>query len=222
MLSSYGKREWATILIVGIALMIGAALLHWWWVVGMALLITLAGLSFFRDPIRQIPSQRGIMVSPADGRVSSIHEVEHFEPLGESALCIRIFLSVLNVHVNRSPCHGQVADIRYKPGEHLNALNVESALRNEANLVVFVNPTTQKPVAAVNQIAGLIARRIVCGVEKGDILQRGQRFGLIKFGSTTELYIPMSSQPRPLVTQGQPVHGGTTVLAQLQTGNSDR
>ncbi len=175
----------------------------------------LALLSFFRDPPRRIPIDRAILVAPADGHISSIHEVEQFEPFGEPALCIRIFLSVLDVHVNRSPCHGQVASITHRPGRYMNALNPQSAAVNEQNLVVLVNPAHQRPVAAVNQISGAIARRIVCAVTPGTLLQRGQRFGMIKFGSTTELYIPRSLQPQAAVTLGQKVHGGQTIVARL-------
>ena len=113
MLSPYGKREWLTILLIGLMITVTVLIVkpQWWPIAAVTVAATLALLSFFRDPNRQIPSQRGIMISPADGRISSIHEVEHFEPFGEPATCVRIFLSVLNVHVNRSPCHGMVESI---------------------------------------------------------------------------------------------------------------
>ncbi|MCC7146047.1 MAG: phosphatidylserine decarboxylase family protein [Phycisphaeraceae bacterium] len=212
MLSRYGKRDWLSILAIGGMLMVSFGVVGWWWAVGVVGVITLGGLLFFRDPKRRIPTERNVLVSPADGRVSSIHWVEHFEGFGERALCVRIFLSVLDVHVNRCPCHAKVESIHYKPGGHLNALKTESAQVNESNLLLLFHPTRNQPVAAVKQIAGMIARRIVCGVETGQILQRGQRFGMIKFGSTTELYVPESYQPQALVEKGQRVYGGLTAL----------
>lgn len=215
MLSSYGKREWVTTTAIGLILTAVLLFVGWWWLAISAMLITLMVLTFFRDPSRTIPSERGVVVSPADGRVSSIHRVEHFPPFDGPATCIRIFLSVMNVHVNRCPCHGRVTNITHKNGQHLNALNPTSAEANESNMVVFVHPTHNYPVAAVRQVAGLIARTIVCGLKQGDIVQRGQRMGMIKFGSTTELYLPDTHQPDVQVKQGQRVQGGATVLAKV-------
>ena len=215
MLTAYGKREWRTILAIGLTLAATCVFVQWWQLAAACIVVTAALLSFFRDPVRSIPSQRGVMVSPADGRVSSVHELDYFEPLGEAAVCVRIFLSLLNVHVNRCPCHGQVDSITHQPGRHLSALNPRSARLNEWNLIVLRHPTRGHSVAAVRQVAGLLARTIVCGVKLGQILQRGERLGMIKFGSTTELYIPQSARPRVTVQKGQKVFGGQTVLAQL-------
>jgi phosphatidylserine decarboxylase len=220
-LTRYGLREWLVILVVGLAAAAGFILLHWWWALAAAVLIVLAGLSFFRDPTRTIPADPGLYVSPADGLISSVHHVEHFAPFGEPATCIRVFLSVLDVHVNRSPCNGQVASIAHKPGEHLNVLNPRSAEVNESTLMVLVDPATQRPVAAVRQVAGLIARRIVCAAQIGQKLRRGERYGMIKFGSTTELFIPASSQPQIDVVKGQRVYGGRTILARVAAGNKE-
>lgn len=214
-LTEYGRREWTAILL-GAAGLIGITIFFgWWWVLAIVLGAAVALLSFFRDPNRAVPSDRSVVVSPADGRVSSVHWVDHFEPFGEPALCIRIFLSVFNVHVNRSPCHGKVTSITHTPGQHRNALDPQSAQLNESNLMVLFHPTRNQPVAAVRQIAGAIARRIVCRAGVGQILQRGQRYGMIKFGSTTELYLPKSCQPQAAVVQGQRVAGGVTVLARV-------
>jgi len=213
MLSNYGKREWITILSTGLVLAILLLTLGKWLIALLVLVVTAMGLSFFRDPKRAIPTQRGAMVSPADGIISSIHRIDHFEPFGGPATCIRIFLSVLNVHVNRSPCHGLVQGITHKSGQHLNALNPASAEVNESNLIVFHHPTHRHPIAAIRQVAGLIARTIVSGVTEGQIVQRGQRIGMIKFGSTTELYIPDTLRPEVSVKQGQKVLGGSTMLA---------
>lgn len=213
MLSNYAKGEWATIVVIGLLLSLTVTLVGLWWLCIPVLLVTAALVLFFRDPHRRSPSQRGVMVSPADGRISSIHRIEHFEPFSGPALCVRVFLSVFDVHVNRSPCHGIVASKLHKPGEHLNALNPQSADANEAVTIVLLHPIRQHPVAAVRQVAGLLARTIVCAVQPGMVLQRGQRFGIIKFGSTTELYIPEAFQPQVVVTHGQYVKGGLTVVA---------
>ena len=213
MLSSYAKNEWITLAVVGLLLTIASGIMGLWWLVLLILPVTAALLAFFRDPNRKTPSQRGAMIAPADGRISSIHDVEHFEPFNGPATCIRIFLSVLDVHINRSPCHGQVTRITHKPGDHKNALNPTSAETNESNLIVLVHPIKGHPLAAVRQVSGLLARTITCGVHEGDVVQRGQRIGMIKLGSTTELYLPADLQPKPTIAQGQKVYAGLTVLA---------
>lgn len=217
MLSGYGKNEWLTICAVGGMMLVTCVIVGWYIPAVLILIATIALLLFFRDPDRRIPTQRGIMTAPADGRISSIHTLDHYEPLGESAVCIRIFLSVFDVHVNRSPCHCTVHSVTHKPGAHLNVLNPKSAEENENITIVLNHPIKQVPVAAVRQIAGLIARTIVCAVKPEQTLQRGQRIGMIKFGSTTELYIPARLEPHVVVQQGQYVHGGSTVLAQIKT-----
>jgi len=213
MLSTYGKNEWITIAAAGLMLVVASLIMGLWLIAILLLAIASALLLFFRDPERSTPSQRGAVTAPADGRVSSIHEVEHFEPFDGPATCIRIFLSVLDVHINRSPCHGQVTSVTHKPGDHKNALNPTSAETNESNLIVLVHPIRRHPLAAVRQVAGLLARTIACGVHEGDVVQRGQRIGMIKLGSTTELYLPTDLQPKVAVQQGQKVYAGLTILA---------
>jgi phosphatidylserine decarboxylase len=215
MLSTYAKNEWITIAAAGLMLSAASLVIGLWLVAIFLLILTAALLAFFRDPERNTPSQRGAMTAPADGRVSSIHEVEHFEPFNGPATCVRIFLSVLDVHINRSPCHGQVTDLTHKPGDHKNALNPTSAETNESNLIVLVHPIRRHPLAAVRQVAGLLARTIACGVNEGDVVQRGQRIGMIKLGSTTELYLPADLKPVVAVQQGQKVYAGLTVLASV-------
>ncbi|MDX1681960.1 MAG: phosphatidylserine decarboxylase [Phycisphaeraceae bacterium] len=215
MLSPYGRREWTTIIAVGLLLTLSALILGWWIPAVIILVLTAALVAFFRDPHRPVPAQRNVAVSPADGRISSIHHLEYYEPFDGPAVCIRVFLSVLDVHVNRAPLHGMVQSTVHTPGQHLNALNPESAQDNESNLIEFVHPMTQEPVATVRQVAGLIARTIHCGVEPGEIVQRGQRIGLIKFGSTTELYLPGEFDPEVEVKEKQKVYGGLTVLARI-------
>lgn len=215
MLSPYAKNEWLTIAAVGLLLTITSFAMGWWWLAFLIVPLTAALMAFFRDPNRKTPSQRGAMIAPADGRISSIHEVEHFEPFGGPATCVRIFLSVLDVHINRSPCHGQITSITHKPGDHLNALNPKSAETNESNLIVLVHPIKNHPLAAVRQVAGLLARTIACNVHEGDVVQRGQRIGIIKLGSTTELYLPADLEPKVSIQQGQKVYAGVTVLAHV-------
>lgn len=222
MLSGYGKHEWLTILGIGVMCSAAFALIGWWWLVILFVLATAAGLLFFRDPERRTPTQRGVVVSPADGRVVSIHQVDHCEPLGGAALCIRVFLSVLDVHINRSPCHAVVQSVTHKPGDHLNVLNPKSAEVNESVTTVLLHPTRRYPMAVVRQIAGLLARTIVCAVKPEQILQRGQRIGMIKLGSTTELYLPQALTPVAEVEVGQYVYGGLTVLAKISAPPLER
>lgn len=222
MLSPYGKREWMMILVIGGGLTATLLALDMAvWTIPVVL-VTVALLAFFRDPDRIVPTDEGVMVSPADGHVSSIHEVDHYDPFGEGATCVRIFLSLLDVHGNRSPCAGRVARLTWKPGQHLNVLNPESAEVNEYNLIELVDAKDGKPVATVRQVAGLIARTIVCGVKQGDVVERGERIGLIKFGSTTELFVPKSSGPQVMVKEGQKVVGGKTILVQLAKVDEDQ
>jgi phosphatidylserine decarboxylase len=212
-LSPFGKPHTTIIIaagVVGTAALLG---MQQWIAAGVAVLIAVLLLAFFRDPHRPVPTMKGHVVAPADGRVSSVHTVDHFEPFNGPAVCIRIFLSVFDVHVNRSPMHGRAISIVHKPGKHLNALRADSAEHNESVLMVLNDPLHERPVCAVRQIAGAIARRIVCNVHEGEILQRGQRYGMIKFGSTTELYLPHPNRVAVQVARERYVYGGQTVVA---------
>lgn len=215
MLSKHAKLECVTIAAVGFMLSVAVVLIGLWWLLFLTVPATIALLAFFRDPERRTPSQRGVMVAPAEGRISSIHEIEHYEPLDGPVVCVRIFLSVLDVHINYSPYHTAIESITHTPGEHLNALKPESAEDNESNLLVLVHPNRRYKMAAVRQVAGLLARTIVCHVHEDQVIQRGQRIGLIKLGSTTELYILKDLSPRLQVKEGQRVIGGVTVIAQI-------
>ncbi|MEM9414261.1 MAG: phosphatidylserine decarboxylase [Planctomycetota bacterium] len=215
MLSPLAKQETMTITAVGVLLSAAALLLWWWWLIPVIALATIALLAFFRDTDRRTPTQRGVMTAPSDGRISSVHELKHYGPLDGPATCIRIFMSVFDGHINYSPYHSEVASIAHKDGAHLNTLKPESAEDNESNLIVLVHPTRGYPMAAVRQVAGMLARTIVCSAHEGQVLQRGQRIGLIKLGSTTELYIAHDLAPQVQVRQGQKVVGGVTVLAQI-------
>ena len=219
-LTPYGLREWLTITVICGAL---AALGWWlvaWWVAVLMVVVWVAVVSFFRDPIRRVPRDlpAGAMLSPADGTISAIAELEeHYATGGQPAVVIRVLLTVLNVHVNRAPYAGTVTEIRYKPGSFISALKEESAAVNEFNLVRMGVDCggPEGETIGIRQIAGKVARRIVCALKEGDALERGEKWGMIKFGSTTELILPRPSDVELKVKKGDFVRGGKTVLAVL-------
>jgi phosphatidylserine decarboxylase len=175
---------------------------------------------FFRDPQRVTPQREGIVVSPADGRVSMV--VQAVPPaelgLGDKPLPrISIFMSVFNCHVNRSPATGRVDRIAYRPGKFVNAELDKASEHNERNSLVIATPAGQ---IGVIQIAGLVARRIVCFVREGQSLAAGERFGLIRFGSRLDVFLPEGS--KPLVAEGQTAVAGETVLADFRIGDGGR
>jgi phosphatidylserine decarboxylase len=187
-------------------------------------LLALFTLWFFRDPERAIPPGDEVIVSPADGTVADIEEVDEPEYLGGKALRVGIFLSVFNVHVNRTPLAGTVAMVKYRPGKYLAAFNDKASTDNEANSVgletTFKNGDGTPLRVLVKQIAGLIARRIVCACSESQQLQRGERFGMIKFGSRTELYLPTGTVSDLRVKVGDKVRGGATVIGILGGGDA--
>jgi phosphatidylserine decarboxylase len=173
----------------------------------LPVLLALFFLWFFRDPERKVPTGPGEIVSPADGVVT---QAEWIETSGGSRLRISVFLSVFDVHVNRAPVSGTVKAVEYREGQFLNAMNSLSAVVNEQTLVVLDTGTCE---ISYKQIAGLLARRIVCSVKVGDRVQRGQRVGMIKFGSRVDVLMPADAVPR--VDRGSRVLGGSTILAVL-------
>lgn len=214
LLTGYGTREWLTITIVSLFLALGAAWFGQWWAVGLVAVVCLALLSFFRDPLGRRPASADPkdFISPADGTVSAVFTVESHEATGGApALVVRIFLSVLNVHINRSPCDGEVSAITHRPGKYLDARTEESAQVNESNLITI--RLASGATIGVRQVSGAIARRIVCPITVGTKLARCERFGMIKFGSTTELILPNPQRTKALVKKGDAVTGGVTVLA---------
>jgi phosphatidylserine decarboxylase len=183
------------------------------WAAG-GLLAVLAGLwllvSFFsRDPRREPASTPGVYLSPADGKVMALEAVHEPHFLGGPALRVAVFMSFLDVHVNRSPSEGTVRLIRHTPGEFLQAFRPEAAERNENNLIGLEHGPLR---ILVKQVAGILARRIVCSVQAGEHLQAGQRLGMIKLGSRVEVFLPAGS--RPLVQVGDRVRAGLTPLAE--------
>ena len=179
--------------------------LGWWeWAVLGGLLTVSVGL-FFRDPERLVPQSPGAIVSPADGKVMEVVAAE------AQTHRISIFLSVLDVHVNRAPYSGKVEKVVYTPGKFLAAYRREASLVNEANSITLQNNGRE---FLVKQIAGVIARRIVCRVQAGDVLKKGQRYGLIRFGSRVDLVLPHEAEI--VVHVGDRVRGGETPLAFLK------
>ena len=164
---------------------------------------------FFRDPERRIPNEPNVIVSPADGKITEI--VTENEPInGKLCKRVTIFLSVFNVHVNRVPIEGTIEDIRYNPGKFLAAFNPKASMDNEQNLILINNGRTH---IFVKQIAGLIARRIVCWPKKGDHYESGQRYGLIRFGSRVDILLPENTKLS--VACGDKVSGGKSIIGYL-------
>jgi phosphatidylserine decarboxylase len=192
----------------GLALVAAAVLVGWLTVPALAaipLLLAAFFLWFFRDPERRIPAVQGAIVSPADGKVTGISVIQEN---GEARTRISIFLSVFDVHVNRSPVSGVIENARYQKGKFVNAMSATSADSNEQNIVTV---SSDAGTVVFKQIAGLLARRIVFTRKVGDRVERGQRVGMIKFGSRTDVIFPAGAEMK--VRLGEHVKGGSTVLA---------
>jgi phosphatidylserine decarboxylase len=198
----------------GVAALVGVLFLgNWLFWLGLAFVAFC--LYFFRDPERVAPARPGLVIAPADGRVVHVQSAVPPEELGlgpEPRTRIAIFLSVLDVHVNRSPVDGVVTRIAYHAGAFLNASLDKASELNERNALA-IRLADGRDIAVV-QIAGLIARRILCDAKQGDMLRAGDRFGIIRFGSRTDVYLP--DGVKPLVLEGQTMIGGETVLADLR------
>lgn len=208
----------------------GAALCAWgaisgsplWWIPAIPLAaVWVFTIAFFRDPERDVPTEAGSLVAPADGKITEVSRLESHEWIDGPALKISIFLSIFDVHINRSPCSGRVLRVDYRAGEFLDARHPECGIRNESNTVILeaseplgsgagARPTGTRVV--IRQVAGLIARRIICQVSPGDTISRGGRIGLIKFGSRTDLIVPADIGLDPVVQVNDMVKGGSTVL----------
>jgi phosphatidylserine decarboxylase len=173
--------------------------------------MTLFVVWFFRNPQRNIPEKDGLIVSPADGRVIRIEETTSDEQPGRTFQKISIFMNVFNVHVNRIPCSGEVRLIRYREGKFLSANLDKASALNERNTVLLQTADGREIMTV--QIAGLIARRIVCWLKEGMQVSRGERFGLIRFGSRVEVFLPLGSTI--LVKVGEKVRAGETPIGEL-------
>jgi phosphatidylserine decarboxylase len=192
----------------------GVALFFWldltvgW---GLFALITLFVISFFRDPERQSPQDEKAILSPADGRVLLIEEKEMTPFSTGRAIKISVFMSVFNCHVNRVPGSGRIEKIFYRAGKFFSANQARASEQNEQNALLLRTPEGQE--ISIVQVAGLIARRIVCWVKPGETLKRGERFGLIRFGSRVDIYLPASIRIR--IQRGDKVKAGLTIVGEL-------
>jgi len=173
-------------------------------------------LAFFRDPYRNCPSDKNLLLSPADGKITDIEIIKEDSFIGADAMRIGIFMSILDVHINRAPCNAKVEKITYKQGKHKNAANPHSGRVNESNDLYLIRTDIPEDKLVVRQISGAIARRIVCEKTEGQKLTGGDRFGMIKFGSRAELYIPTSQNVKLLVKIGDKVKAGLTPLAKYK------
>jgi len=192
---------------LGVVAVIVWMLTHLAILVALPIVLALFFLWFFRDPSRTIPTGPGLIVSPGDGLVTA---AELVETQAGSRLRLSIFLNVFNVHVNRCPVGGTVKLVEYRKGAFLNAMKAESGIENEQTLITIDAGGYD---VSFKQIAGLLARRIVCNLNMGDVVERGQRMGLIKFGSRVDVLMPAEAELR--VKKGMKVKGGSTVLAAI-------
>ena len=230
-LTRYGIKEWGSALAASVILWSGCFVLHSYGYTRAAaiaaaviLVLFLAFAAFFRNPRRTLPLDAKLLISPADGTVRDIEVIHDFElpPFKGDALRIGIFLSVLNVHVNRTPAKLSVMNVNYREGKYLDARNPRAGQENEA-MTISGEATVEDRTfpLAIRQISGAIARRIVCPVTPGRILERGEVYGMIKFGSRTELYLPAEGF-KTLVKIGDKVRGGETVVAAMEERSAEK
>ncbi|MCX5632296.1 MAG: phosphatidylserine decarboxylase [Phycisphaerae bacterium] len=199
------------VMVIAAFAMPAGLLLYIFEVILAAVLIWL--LSFFRDPKRDIPTGDNLILSPADGTVSDIEEVNEPNYIGGRATRIGIFLSIFNVHINRTPCAVRIGKITYRKGKFKNALNSISGKVNESNDIAMTRLKKPNDKILVRQISGAIARRIVCDADEGQEFSGGAVFGMLKFGSRTELYLPVNCGAKIIVKKGDKVRAGLTILA---------
>ncbi len=202
-------REGWPFLAISVALSIAASFWCLLWSIPLWI-ISLFVLQFFRDPPREVPDQANAITSAADGKVIVVEKAWD-EYLKRDALKISVFMNVFNVHSNRSPLDGTVQQRWYFPGQFVNAALAKASTENERN-ALWLKTQDGQDVTCV-QIAGLVARRILCYVDQGDILRRGQRYGFIRFGSRVDIYLPLTATPK--VALGDKVSAGCTILAEL-------
>jgi phosphatidylserine decarboxylase len=180
------------------------------WATVIPLVLTLFMLYFFRDPERHIPDNKDIFVSPADGKIIVVREIHESRHLNSDVKQISIFMSPLNVHVNRSPCDGKVKTVRHNAGKFFAAYKDEASVKNE-NIEMVLE--TRYGELLVRQVAGFVARRAVCRKNEGDVLMRGERYGIIKFSSRLDVYLPKASTV--IVKLGDMVKAGETIIAKI-------
>jgi len=229
-ITKYGLPQivvFPTILIVlmVIALLLGKKFLPIWTTVTIEvilLIILIWVLSFFRDPFRAIPTDKNLLIAPADGKVTDIEIVDENKFIQGKALRIGIFLSIFNVHINRAPCDCTIEKITYKKGKFKNAMDPQSGQVNESNDLYITRTQSPQDKLIVRQISGAIARHIICETAPGQKLTAGQKFGMIKFGSRTELYIPQSDYTQCRVKIGDKVKAGLTPMVKYNSTKQDQ
>src|SRR5437588_2252936 len=204
-------REGYPWVLTPLAAALAAAFLGVWWLAAPLLLLAAFMAYFFRDPEREVPRGAGVVVAPADGRVTRVEKLSPEDPRSPSV--VSIFLSPFDVHINRSPIAGVVSDVTYTRGRFKSATSEEASLVNEQNALTIEG---ERLTVVCKQIAGVLARRIVCWKRPGDRLELGERFGLIKFGSRTDLVLP--AEVEVLVRPGARVRGGLTVVGRFGDG----
>jgi phosphatidylserine decarboxylase len=220
----FARAGLAELCIATIVLWLIGSLLAWatvihplfWAPAGLVALVWLEIVYFFRDPERRIPSDPAALLSPADGNITDIGEVEAPGFPGDRAFRIGIFLSIFNVHVNRLPRSGRVVSVRYFPGAFLDARHPECPARNE-QLWLDLEEGDSGRLIRIKQISGAVARRIVCWLKPDETVRAGDRYGMIKFGSRTEVLLPTSEAVEVQVKVGDKVQGGATVLLRFKT-----
>ena len=200
----------ATVVLAGLG-----ALGAWWhWAAAAPFVVVwMWVIAFFRDPVREGRFEAGELCSPADGTITEITELESHDAFDGPAVRIGMFLSLFNVHINRSPCAATVRSIDYQPGLFLDARHPDSGSKNESNTLLLDPDGPMPGPVIVRQVAGLLARRIICHAKPGDHMTTGHRFGLIKFGSRTELIISRTAGTEVTVQIGDKVRAGLTLLA---------
>ncbi len=227
-LTRYGMREWLgtlfiAIILCGLSVLLACLynLLFFYFFPVLVLIVWLCIAAFFRDPYREIPSQEGAFLSPADGTVRDINVVKtpEYKELfhDQDVLKIGIFLSVLNVHLNRVPCDVTVRNVIYKEGKFYDARDVRATKENESNaLLAEAHISGRNFPIVVKQISGAIAKRIVCPVSVGDIFKKGQRYGMIKFGSRTEIYMPKAEWVNLKIKIGDKLKAALSIVADIE------
>ncbi len=206
------REGWLHILIAFAVAISVTVFADWPWAIPFWI-IALFVLQFFRDPAREVPGNRNAILAPADGRIVAVEKVQ--DPfLNREAIKVSVFMNVFNVHSNRSPVDGEVREKWYFPGKFINADLPKASLENERN-ALWIKADNGADVTCV-QVAGLVAKRIICSIVPGEHLQRGQRFGFIRFGSRVDVYVPLNTQIN--VNIGDKVSATSTVLAEFREG----
>lgn len=201
-------RESIPFIVIPLLLGLVTAAFGFWYVCGVLVFVALFMAFFFRDPKRVPPIEQNVVVSPADGRVTRVTRLAPDQE--DSPTVVSIFLSPFDVHINRAPIPGRITDLVYSPGKFLMATNEKASLVNEQNILTIQG---DQITVVCKQIAGILARRVVCWKKKGDNLTLGERFGLIKFSSRTDVILPANVSV--LVSVGARVRGGTTVIGRI-------